>query len=328
MNVLILTALILFTGLTIYQTACFLAGNQSAPLFEQRLLRYFWLFSILAIAIGSVLYYKVTKRMMQPLEELKQSLAAIQEGHYPEAIDESRTFEEIQSVIQPFNQMNKKLKRNEETRNQLLSDLSHELRTPLSNMKGYLEALNNGVIEGDSSVYQILSSETNRITELMGQIDWIKERDDVTLEFTTEEISSILHPVIESFRASFDKQDVPLIADIEEAELRLYKPGIQQVLTNLLSNALRYHKGNGPVRVSGSTQSGAYTISVSGPGEDIPSSDREKIFDRLYRVDASRSRQTGGAGLGLAISKEIVEQHGGTIWFKTSDDVHTFSFQL
>jgi two-component system sensor histidine kinase BaeS len=327
-NVLVLSSFILFSGLTIYQTACFLAGNQKGAMFDQTLLRYFFMVSILAILVGSIIYYKVTKRMMQPMEELKNSLAAIHEGTYPEAIDETVTFDEIKHVIRQFNVMNEKLKQNEEVRNQLLNDLSHELRTPLSNMNGYLEALSKGVIEGNPHVYRILSSETNRITGLLGQIEWVKDWDKAHVELKQEDMSAILEPVVQSFRAAFEKEEVPLRVDLEQVEVSVHKQGIQQVLTNLLSNALRYYKGEGPVTVTGKLEGRSYTVSVSGPGEPIPASSREKIFNRFYRVDASRSRQTGGAGLGLAISKEIVEKHGGTIEVSSIENIHTFCFRI
>ncbi|WP_173917500.1 cell wall metabolism sensor histidine kinase WalK [Halobacillus sp. Marseille-Q1614] len=337
-NIIILICFILFTGLTIYQTACFLVGDingvESARQtgFSNELLRYFWVTSGVAIFIGGFMYWKVTRSMLRPIEKLKQSVQDIQNGRYPDQIDVSRKRDEIGQLVHHFNHLNQQLQKNEEVRNRMLSDMSHELRTPLSNLRGYLEALNKGVIDGSPDIYQSLADETDRITDLLSKIDWIKEWDGSAggSPITPEKVQvvEVIQHVNQLFQLEFERKGVDLTVDAVPAELYVDRRAIQQVLINLLSNALSYYEGEGPVKLKGIREEKDYVLSVKGPGQEIPEDAHEKIFERLYRLDPSRNRQTGGTGLGLAISKEIIERHAGTIYLESDGKMHHFVVKL
>ncbi|WP_156112614.1 cell wall metabolism sensor histidine kinase WalK [Halobacillus sp. BBL2006] len=337
-QIFILTGFILFSGLTIYQTACWLVGDingiadaaQSG--FHVDLLRYFWIISGAAIIIGSFIYLKVTHSILKPIQQLKQSVIEIRNGRYPALIDFHDQSDDIGQLVHHFNDLNKKLQLNEELRNLMLSDMSHELRTPLSNLRGYLEALNKGVIDGDPSIYQSLAEETQRITDLLSQVDWIREWDGTSqgTMITPErvKVSDLIDHVVKLYQLEFERKRVSLIVDVEPIDLYIDRRGIHQVLINLLGNALNYYEGKETVELRGHKQGMDYILYVKGPGQPIPAEHIDKVFERFFRVDTSRSRETGGSGLGLAISKEIVERHNGKLKLESKGNIHKFIIRL
>lgn len=337
-QIFILASFILFSGLTIYQTACSLVGEMNGITrsvqngFHVDLLAYFWLISAGAIIIGGFIYLRVTQSMLKPIQQMKGSVRKIRDGRYPEPISVDGEKDDIGQLVQHFNDLNQKLQMNEELRNRMLSDMSHEIRTPLSNLRGYLEALQKGVIQGDPAIYQSLFEETQRITDLLSQIDWIREWDgsshDTMISPDMVEARELIDHVVKLYELEFQQKGIILQVDVEPAEIFVDQRGMQQVLTNLLSNALSYYSGNGAVEVKGERNENDYTIYVKGPGQSIPNEQLEKIFERFYRVDTSRSRDTGGSGLGLAISKEIVDRHKGSIEVESDGSIHKFIVYL
>lgn len=337
-QIFILASFILFSGLTIYQTACSLVGEMNGVPrsvqngFHVDLFGYFWLISACAIIIGGIIYLRVTRSMLKPIQQMKQSVSEIRNGRYPEPITVDRETDDIGQLVQHFNDLNQKLQMNEELRNRMLSDMSHEIRTPLSNLRGYLEGLQKGVIRGDPDIYQSLYEETQRITDLLSQIDWIREWDgtsqDTLISPDFIEARDLIDHVVKLYDLEFQQKGIPLNVDVEQAEIYVDRRGMQQVLTNLLSNALSYYSGEEAVEVKGERHESDYTIYVKGPGLSIPQDQLDKIFERFYRVDTSRSRDTGGSGLGLAISKEIVERHRGSIEVESDEKIHTFIVYL
>ncbi len=277
--------------------------------------------------MGSLLFYKATRKLMEPIEQIKQSIKEMENGQYPYVI-QNFSEDEVGQLVTHFNHLTLKLQENEDMRYRMLSDMSHEIRTPLSNLKGYLEALNKGVITGDSTLYSLLSDEAERITALFSQIDSIKEWDN-TRERSLKPrkyaaIDELIIHVSRLFTMEFQQANIQFEVKTDPGNLLINQEGIKQVITNLLSNALQYYQGNEIVKLRGENNSDYYLISVQGPGDSIPESEHEKIFERFYRTDPSRTRKTGGSGLGLAISKDIVAQHNGTLKLKSNGHIHTF----
>jgi len=118
------------------------------------------------------------------------------------------------------------------------------------------------------------------------------------------------------------------MTDMEDYKFKMNADGVQQVVTNLIDNAVNHHHGTAPIEVKGRIQDDFYHVSVSGPGPLIPADERERIFERLYRLDTSRYRGTGGSGLGLAIVKEIINKHEGETGVSSEDGINTFWFTL
>lgn len=325
------------SGWALYNTACFLAagvGNLDElrqQQFNQTLLNYVWIFVIIAIVVASILYYYLSKRLLQPIHELMEATQLLQIGKYPDPIPVSRN-DEIGQLVQQYNQLMEQLNRNETDRKKLVSDISHEFRTPLSNLNGYLSALKSGDIEGNQALFVALYQESQRLTSMLDQFDQLKQWDYTNAStYNRKEVQAVkplLEQCVSMFHWTLKQTGIKLELQAEVADVYVHAEGIQQVISNLLDNAIQYYKGKGSIRITGQKQNNGYYIAVSGPSEPIPNKERELIFQRFYRLESSRSRDTGGAGLGLAITKEIIDQHGGSIQIDTVKDRNIFTVKL
>ena len=255
----------------------------------------------------------------------------MKQGEYPQAIKVKRK-DEIGELIHHFNDLVLQLENNEEQRQKVVSDLSHEFRTPLSNLNGYLHALQTGVIQADSKLYQSLVGETKRLIHLVEQMEQLKEWDYRSKQayfpkdFTS--IQELVDQSVEMFRLLLSASTIPIQMELEPSSVKVNSSAIIQVISNLIDNAIRYYKGNHPIVIKGEKQVGAYRISITGQGKTIDVDEQERIFERFYRTGKSELENTDGTGLGLAISKEIIEHHNGEIGVTTDGDIHTFWFTL
>lgn len=338
LNIVVLVAATVFSGLAIYNTACFLAagvGNLD-PLRQQRfnstLLNYLWIFMITVVLFGSVFHFYLTKNLIKPIRSLIQSTEQMKNGIYPKAIKVHRKDEVGQLVVQ-YNGLLEQLQDNEVHREKLITDLSHEIRTPLSNLNGYLQALKDGEIQGDKTLFSALYEESNRMTQMIEQLEQIKEWDYLETQSVVEKqsykIESVLSQCVEMFNMLLEEKNISMEIDVEPCMLDVHVEGIQRVITNLIDNAIRYYEGGGPIILVGEKQGKHYRISIAGPSSLIPADEKTNIFRRFYRLDSSRSRMTGGSGLGLAISKEIIERHHqGEICLETTSLGNEFSILL
>lgn len=334
-NIALLIGVVIVTGMTLYQTACFLAADitgverEAQLTFNRSLLIYAWVIGGVVIVMGAFLYSTVTRKVLVPVKELTNAMETMKSGTYPGDLD-VQTNDEIGELVVHFNRMNRRLQEQERSRHQMLRDLSHEIRTPLSNLQGYLEALEKGVIPGDQTIYRSLAEETDRVSQLLARLDdmesWTTMSPSKPLEVSQEEMTQVISQVIQMFTLEFEKKGIGLKSELEAAEVPVNRQGIQQVLTNLLRNALEYHEGAGGVKVVGKVEGETYVIKVKGEGKEIPLTEKDLVFDRFYRVDPSRS--DGRSGLGLAISKQIVERHGGQIQLETDGRKHCFFITL
>ncbi|TKD72277.1 sensor histidine kinase [Pseudalkalibacillus hwajinpoensis] len=337
-NVIVVGTFIVLSSWAIYNTACFLAdglgtwNDQKQNLFNSTLFQYLWIFSIAAIFIGSFIHYYLVKKTIRPLKELIESTKRMKEGQYPVPIQVD-TKDEMGQLIGHFNDLVKQLKDTQRHRKELISDLSHEFRTPLTNLKGYLGALKDGVVEGDQKMYESLHSESERLIHMVEQLEQLKEWDYFKEQSYSEKepmnMQLLVEQSVEMFRWSLKNAGIKVKTEVDTGIVKVYNEGILQVINNLLDNAIKYYEGTGPITIKGEIVKGRYTLSIIGPGQAIPLEAKEKIFERLYRVDPSRERNdSGGTGLGLAISKEIIEHHDGKIRVKSEGNCHTFTFSL
>ncbi|MBO0994369.1 sensor histidine kinase [Bacillus sp. SD088] len=334
LNIIIVSLFIVLSSLAIYNTACFLVEGMNGAKqkqFNSTLFYYLWIFSLIAILIGSIIHFYLTKKLIQPLKRLIETTKSMKRGNYPESLEVTSS-DEIGQLISNFNELVNQLKDNHEHRKKLVMDLSHELRTPLSNLNGYLYALKNGVIEGDETLYHSLYKESERLTKMVTQIETLKEWDYISKQsFSDKEKIAVDLLIKESAKMFFwqlKDKNIPVEIHTERAEINMHKEGILQAISNLIDNAIRYYVGIGSITIKGEKLENEYYVSITGPSQEIPADNKDKMFERFYRIDGSRSRDTGGAGLGLSITKEIIEQHHGKIGYKPSEDKNTFWFTL
>ncbi len=336
-NMIVITAFILLSGWSIYNAACSLAdglgsmNEQKQEKFNAVLFQYLWFFSIGAIVIGSLIHFYITRKLIEPIKKLIESTKRMKTGHYPGPID-VKTKDETGQLIGHFNDLVQQLKVNEQHRQKVISDLSHEFRTPLSNLNGYLKALCNGVVDGDVKLYQSLYDESQRITSMVKQLEQLKEWDYISnqtfLEKKPVDMQLILTKSVEMFHWTLENAGMSVEFNTEHGVINADSIGISQVIDNLLDNAIQYYGGEGPIFIKGERLVDRYRVSVAGTGQAIPTENPDRLFERFYRTDTSRSYHSGGTGLGLAISKEIIAHHGGEIGVWSDRDFHTFWFTL
>ncbi len=282
---------------------------------------------MIAAFLGSVFHYYFIKRFIKPIRSLVQSTEELKLGRYPEPVEVYKE-DEIGQLVKQYNGLIEQLQMNDEQRNRLVTDISHEIRTPLSNLSGYLLALKDGDVVGDKDLFASLYQESKRLSQMMEQLEQLKEWDHLSTQSVVEKETCAIEPLLLQCVAMFERtlevKEIPILLDIEPCELTIHVVGIQQVIGNLLENAIRYYEGDGPILLAGEKRGADYRISITGPSKPIPEAEREKVFRRFYRLDSSRSRTTGGSGLGLAISKEIIESHHGEIGIDSTRLSNTF----
>src|SRR5690625_732885 len=335
-NTIVIIALMTLIGWAVYETACSLTagmgnlGEQRQEQFNATLLQYVVIFVIIGVVVGGALHLYFTRKIINPIKQLIESTKQIKRGSYPARLS-TKAEGELVDLLDQFNEMVEQLERNEYERDKLVTDLSHEIRTPLANLSGYLQALKTGVIAADEQIYATLIKEANRIQDLISQLDQLKQWNSQGAEESCEELFSIqstVDQVASMFLWQLNKRKIPYHVKIEEANLKGNPSGIEQAINNILANAIDYYKGPGKIVISGKVMKDEYLISISGPGDTISEEDTDRIFDRFYRVDSSRSRETGGSGLGLSITKDIISYHGGEISFLSKDGENIVSFTI
>ena len=334
LNVLVVVTITAISGWAIYSTACFLAAEVGdldtlqQQRFNRTLLSYLWILMIMAVFIGSVLHFYLIKRFIQPIRSLIQSTKELKRGYYPEPVEVYKD-DEIGQLALQYNGLIEQLQMNEQQRNNLVTDISHEIRTPLSNLNGYLQALKDGDLIGDKILFASLYVESKRLSQMLEQLEQLKEWDYLSAQSIVEkeiyDIEPVLLQCVAMFERTLEQKNIPIRLEIESYKVAIHVVGIQQVISNLLENAIRYYEGDGPILLAGEQRGKDYRILVTGPSKPIPEIEREKVFNRFYRLDSSRSRMTGGSGLGLAISKEIIERHHqGEIGIEATNNSNTF----
>jgi signal transduction histidine kinase len=258
----------------------------------------------------------LSRRILRPVEALTAAARRMEKGDLSQRV-EVHSQDEIGELAQAFNAMADGLARLEELRRNMVTDVAHELRTPLSNIRGYLEALQDGVVKPKPEVIDSLHEEAmllNRLVDDLRELT-LAEAGQLKLEYRPVAPADLVDRALEAARAQAAAKGVALQADLPE-DLPLVdidSQRIGQVLGNLLSNALTHTPSGGKVVIAAQVKQLKVELSVSDTGEGIPPEDLPYVFERFYRADKSRSRATGGTGLGLSIAKQLVEAHGGRI---------------
>jgi signal transduction histidine kinase len=292
-----------------------------------------WLAALVAILVGVALGFLFSWLITGPMRQLTLAARKVATGDFSYRISQ-KSDDEIGKVSDAFNTMAEELEKKERSRRQLLADTAHELRNPLSIIKGNLEAWLDGVItpapEQVASVYDETVLLSRLVTDLRdlslaeaGQLKIYQNATELG-EFVSAEIASVQNRCQEK-RISIDAE---LPADLQLVFID--KDRIRQVLHNLIDNALRYTKAGGSIKIGASRKTREWvTVYVSDSGSGIASEDLPHIFDHFYKVDRSRHRGHGGAGIGLAMVKQLVELHGGKVWVESKKGKgSTFFFTL
>jgi len=287
--------------------------------------------AVVVAAIASVGLAVVMARMLaRPLAEVGGAARRIADGDYAARVPREGP-EELTSLADSFNQMAASLERQEVMRRDFIANAAHELRTPLTNLQGYLEALRDGVITPDPATYESLLDEAERLVRLSHSLDALAEGDAATTPPTLVELdlATAVRTALDLAQPTLDRAGLHLVVDLPgRLPARANPDHLAQVLGNLLSNAARYTPAGGTVTVRAERRPADLLVSVANTGDGIPPADLERVFERFYRVEKSRDRARGGAGIGLAIVKQLVEAEGGNVGADSRDGLTRFWFSL
>lgn len=252
-----------------------------------------------------------------PVTKLANAAQAIGAGDLSVRVEANHSSKEIDALAEAFNKMASDLQRAAELRNNLMADVSHELRTPLTVLEGNLRAALDHVYELDDEQIANLYEQTRHLIRLVSELRELTLAEAEQLPLTLEEIdlrlsvqetAAVFEPLAEEKAVQLVVQTPPTLALVNADLARM-----RQVLHNLLANALRHSPADGQVTLAVAQTAGRVRLTVEDTGEGIEPQHLEHIFDRFYRTDPSRTRETGGSGLGLAIVKAIIEAHGGEV---------------
>ncbi len=272
-----------------------------------------------SVAIGGTaaggLSYLVSKRIMQPLIQMEQVTQKVAAGHLEERLPSSE-IPELNRLALSFNRMAANLEGVEQRRRELVSDLTHELRTPLTVVEGYLEGLADGTIDPSVEIYQRLARETARLRHLVNDLQELSQAEAGYLPIRAQklEVRPLLAALVQKFADQLLDEGPTLKLDCPaDLPSPIADPvRVEQVIINLLGNALRYTR-EGSITVRAWSQPEQLWIAVVDTGQGITTEDLPHVFERFWRSDRSRDRHSGGTGIGLAISRRLVELQGGTI---------------
>jgi len=284
--------------------------------------------SILAAVILTAIY---SRRTLKPIQELTSAAEKISRGELDQEV-RVKSRDEVGKLASAFNSMAEDLKEQERLRKNMVSDVAHELRSPLTKTHGYLEAIKEGRMEAKPRVIDSLYKNSELLKKLVDDLHDLARAEAGKLDLEEQPIllRDIVKRAIESVRVKLEEKGIDLKVDSgEDALLDVDPDRVHQVLQNLIDNAVIHVEEGGHIRINTDLEDGYVRVSVSDDGEGIPEKDLPHIFNRFYRVDSSRSRSSGGTGLGLTIAKELVEAHGGEIEVSSErGQGATFSFTL
>jgi signal transduction histidine kinase len=287
--------------------------------------------SLVAVLASVGLAVVLARMLTRPLREIGSAARRIADGDYAARVPRDGP-EELASLADSFNQMAASLERQEQMRRDFIANAAHELRTPLTNIQGYLEALRDGVITADRATYESLHEEAERLVRLSRDLDALAEGDaettqprlvDLDLAMALRSALDLVMPSIERAGLRLEARGVP-----QALPARADPDRLAQVLANLLSNAVRYTPSGGVITVGAERRPDDILVSIANTGEPIPADDLDHVFERFYRVEKSRDRALGGAGIGLAIVKQLVESTGGRVGAESRDGQTHFWFSV
>jgi two-component system, OmpR family, sensor histidine kinase BaeS len=300
-------------------------------MFTSSVTQFFVAALVVAAGASVVLAVILARRLAMPLREMSHAARRIADGDYTVRVSRAGP-EEVASLADSFNQMAGQIAEQERLRREFVSNAAHELRTPLTNLQGYLEALRDGVVAADRDTFVSLHEEVERLMRLSRSLDLLAEGDLAERAGTALrdlDLRTAIEAAVYLAEASFERRRIALELEVPVGLRALANADhVAQVLANLLQNAVRYTPEGGLVVVSARRSRSDVLVSVANTGAGIPAEDLPHVFERFYRVDKSRERSSGGAGIGLAIVKALVELGGGRVGAESSPERTRFWFSL
>jgi two-component system sensor histidine kinase BaeS len=270
--------------------------------------------AIIAAVMASIF---TARRIVEPIHAMTKASQHIANGDYHQRVrmpDE----DELGELAHSFNQMAETIEQTDQRRVELIGNVAHELRTPLSSIRSTMEGLVDGVMPAEAATFLSVQHEVTRLQRLVNDLEELSraEAGQIPLDLRSSDLGSLIRTAADRLQMQFNDKGVYLEVEIAPALplVRIDTARITQVFVNLLGNALQYTPVDGAVTLKAWAESGELLVSVHDTGVGISREHLPHLFERFYRVDRSRARASGGSGIGLTISKYLVEAHGGRIW--------------
>jgi len=278
--------------------------------------RFFIWGSLIAVAIALIMTFFLSRRILAPVKALTSAAKRLGHGDFSQRV-KVKDRSEVGELANTFNSMAGDLERAEQLRQNMVADVAHELRTPLSNIRGYLEAMRDGVIEPDADTIRSLDEEATLLSRLVDDLQELSlaEAGELKLVCQVENIGELIKQTVAGVQAQATAKSLSVSVDLPDKlpPVNIDSHRVSQVLSNLLENSVAHTARGDAITVTAKQKDNYLEVAVTDTGEGIPAEDLPNIFERFYRVDKSRARTTGGTGLGLTIAKRLVEAHGGKI---------------
>ncbi len=268
------------------------------------------------VLVVMVISLPLARRLVKPVKAMAAATHEIASGRYATRIPVTSS-DELGMLARDFNDMALTLEKHEKERRQWVADISHELRTPIAVLQGEIEALLDGIRKVTPETVRSLHAEVLRLNRLVEDLYHLSLSDIGALTYRKEDLdlAGALSSSLEAYRAEFGHKGIAVTANISEKEVIVFADPerLAQLFANLFENSLRYTDAGGELTVNLVSANDHVVIEIQDSKPGVSAEDLEKLFERLFRVEGSRNRTSGGAGLGLAICKNIVEAHEGTI---------------
>ncbi|MFK5926629.1 MAG: ATP-binding protein [Desulfuromusa sp.] len=290
--------------------------HDSNRMFIEAVHRYLLWAALVALILALLLSYLMTKRVLRPLLQMTRISQELASGNFANRV-EVVSQDEVGQLGSAFNQMANSLEKLEQLRKNMVTDVAHELRTPLTNLRGYLEGLSDAVVPPSIETFRMLEGEILRLVNLVDDLQQLSKAESAQAFLQRQElqVGTLVKQLLSLFELRLQAKRIRVQVRIEPPELTLSADPdkLLQALRNLLENALRYTSPGGEITIKAHRINNLVEISIINTGSGIAATDLPYIFERFFRVDRSRSRDHGGAGIGLSIVKQLVEAHGGQV---------------
>lgn len=281
----------------------------------------FLLVCVIALIFAYILIYIQTKKTVAPLLEINKAVLEIASGNFSKRLKPGK--DEIGQIASSFNYMAASLEKLEKMRSEFVSDISHELRTPMTSISGFISGILDGTIppEKEREYLKIVYDESKRLAKLTNDMLEMSKMtsSEYKLDVSKFNINELVGLCIIQLEQKITDKGLDLDVNLPDGKLMVLadKGSIQRVIINILDNAIKFSFKDTTIKVSVTKKATKAYISIGNLGIGIEEKDLENIFDRFYKTDKSRSKDTSGAGLGLALAKNIINLHNQEIWVES-----------
>jgi signal transduction histidine kinase len=308
-----------------------ISPSETHEMFIEAVHRYMIHAVLIAIAVAALLSFLLTRTVLRPLAQMTEVSRRIAEGDYSARV-EVQSRDEVGRLGESFNRMADSLETVEALRRDMVVDLAHELRTPLTSLRGYVEALGDGVVEPNKATLQVLQDELMRLVRLVESLNQLIRADAAKGYLRRErlDLHALIGQVLALHEFNFQARGITFESAYSNEALAVTgdRDRLLQIVSNLAQNAWQNAPAGSRVMISTRRDSAGITVRFSNRNSGLTEGDLPLLFERFYRAEKSRSREVGGAGVGLAIVKELVAAHGGKVGAAIEGDEFCVWFTL